>query len=363
MTNPAAPASFRRHGGADAGGAARWDFSTCANAAGPCPGALAAVRLADPSRYPDPASTAVRQALAAWHGVAPWRVLPAASASEFIQRVTAVTGRLWPGAVRIPRLAYGDYAAAAAAWGRRTAVDAPADDHPGRDSGRTVREDTSDGHHEGDIEPACPPTLHWHADPSSPCGHASPPPANPGAHPSVLDAVYAPLRLTGHCDWTDAARDAVFVLHSPNKALGLTGVRGAYAVAPREAAGYDVRACCRALEAAAPSWPLSAQADAMLMCWPTPEVQDWVARSRPMLAAWKAELRQRLATRGFELQDSQTPYFIVRPPRPIDPAELRTHDVAVRDATSFGLPGWWRVSAQPPEAQEALLHALDRVGA
>jgi hypothetical protein len=53
----------RVHGGPDAQGPVRWDFSTCANAAGPCPQALAAIRWAAPTRYPDPAGTAVRQAL------------------------------------------------------------------------------------------------------------------------------------------------------------------------------------------------------------------------------------------------------------------------------------------------------------
>ncbi len=320
----------RVHGGADARGAARWDFSTCANAAGPCPEALAAVRDSDPTRYPDPASMAVREALAALHGVAAWRVLPAASASEFIQRVTAVTGRLWPGAVAVPRCAYGDYAAAAAAWGRDV-VDAD-------DRGAA--------------------TLRWCAEPSSPLGQDAGPLPDLGDRPTVLDAVYAPLRLVGHSTWSADARDRVFVLHSPNKALGLTGVRGAYAIAPRRAA-YDVAACCRALDAAAPSWPLSAQADALLRCWATSEAQAWVSASRAVLAAWKDALRLCLAARGFMPTDSVTPYFVVRPPRPIDPAWLRGQGVAVRDAASFGLAGCWRVSAQPPEAQAALLHALD----
>jgi histidinol-phosphate aminotransferase len=316
----------RVHGGADARGAPRWDFSTCANAAGPCPAALASVQAADATRYPDPAATAVRQALAALHGVEPWRVLPAASASEFIQRITAVTARLWPGAVRVPRHAYGDYAAAALAWGRPLTHDGKA-------------------------------TLHWHAEPSSPLGQDDTPPEDVGAHPAVLDAVYAPLRLEGHAQWSADVQDAVFVLHSPNKALGLTGVRGAYAVAPRNAR-YDVEACCHALESAAPSWPLSAQADALLASWATAEVRGWVARSRATLAPWKAGLQRRLLDRGFELRPSVTPFFVVRPPRPVDPVRLRGHGVAVRDAASFGLAGCWRVSAQPPEAQDALMHAL-----
>lgn len=326
--------TWRVHGGADARGRARWDFSTCANAAGPCPTALAAVQAADATRYPDPAATAVRQALAALHGVEPARILPAASASEFIQRITAVTGRLWPGAVRVPKRAYGDYALAATAWGRTCITDACA----------------------GLVK------LAWHADPTSPLGQdGEPPGCDFGDGPVVLDAVYAPLRLHGDSAWTTDAEDRVFVLHSPNKALGLTGVRGAYAVAPASSAraDWDAQRCCAALEAAAPSWPLSAHAEAMLLSWATPAVQDWVAASRVMLAAWKADLVQRLSLRGFSMQASVTPYMVVQPPRPVDLEALRAYDVAVRDTTSFGLAGWWRVSAQPPSALDALERALD----
>ena len=55
---------------------------------------------------------------------------------------------------------------------------------------------------------------------------------------TVLDAVYEPLRLQGETTWRAAERDAVYVLHGPNKALGLCGLRGAYAIAP---AGNDAR--------------------------------------------------------------------------------------------------------------------------
>lgn len=331
----------RVHGGSDAQGPARWDFSTCSNAAGPCPAALAAVHAADLSRYPDPAGTRVRQALAALHGVAPARVLLAASASEFIQRITAVTGRLWPGPVALPRHAYGDYRLAAQAWGR------------------TVQPD-------GDGQPL-PATLRWFADPGSPLGQAGPLPdgglADLGRQPAVLDAVYAPLRLRGATAWGASARAAVFVLHSPNKALGLTGLRGAYAIAPEAGAvAYPLDALCEALAQAAPSWPLSAAAEALLLSWATPVVQHWVRASHPVLAAWLATLQRRLAARGFELQASDTPFFVARPPRrmaAVTPAGLRRLGVAVRPTDSFGLPGGWRLSAQSPAAQDALMQALD----
>lgn len=324
----------RCHGGPDALGAARWDFSTCANGLGPCPDALQAVRAADPTRYPDPAGTAVRAALARWHGVEAWRIVLAASASEFIQRITAVAGRLWPGAVEVPPHAYGDYAAAAIAWQRPL-----------------VRRGSPHG---------LVPTLRWHADPSSPLGQDGAPGPGDGVPCSVLDAVYAPLRLSG-TGWSAAQQARVFVLHSPNKALGLTGIRGAYAIAPQDGTA-PVLALCRALEAAAPSWPLSAQAEAMLLAWTRAEVQAWLAASRATLAQWKAELLAALGARGFQAEPSHTPFFVVRPPAALAPhgvGALRRLDLAVRDTASFGLPGRWRLSVQPAPARQALLQAID----
>ena len=119
----------RLHGGPDARGAAQWDFSTNANAAGPFPAVLSALQRADATRYPDPGYHALRERLAAWHGVAPERIVLAASASEFIQRITAVGARIAPGPVQVPRHAYGDYAAAARAGGRAVLVDG--DEHHG----------------------------------------------------------------------------------------------------------------------------------------------------------------------------------------------------------------------------------------
>lgn len=321
----------RVHGGPDARGPAPWDFSTCANGAGPCPEVLHAVQAADPTHYPDPYGTALRERLARFHHVEPWRILFAASASEFIQRVTAVSGRLMPGAVVVPQHAYGDYAHAAEAW-QRAVTTAPSD------------------------PPA--PTLRWYAEPSSPLGQHAPPPADPGAIPTVLDAVYEPLRLDGESCWTRDVRDRVFVMHGPNKALALTGVRGTYVIAPATAA-FDVAQWCETLEATTPSWPLSAHAEAMLTAWTTPSVQRWVTESRGILTEWRAQLVEAVTSRGFECRPSIAPYLCMRPPRPVPLALLRDRGIAVRDATSFGLPGWWRVSAQSPLARRALESALD----
>ncbi|MBP7538051.1 MAG: aminotransferase, partial [Ottowia sp.] len=74
------------HGGPDALGVPVHDLSTNANACGPYAPAVQALRVADARHYPDPAYTALTVQLAAWHGVAPARIVLAASGSEFIQR-------------------------------------------------------------------------------------------------------------------------------------------------------------------------------------------------------------------------------------------------------------------------------------
>ncbi|HET9645803.1 MAG TPA: aminotransferase class I/II-fold pyridoxal phosphate-dependent enzyme, partial [Burkholderiaceae bacterium] len=324
----------RIHGGPDADGPERWDFSTCANAAGPCPAALDAVLTADPTRYPDPHHHGLREGLAALHRVEPRRIVIAASASEFVQRITAIATRLRPGPVGVPRHAYGDYAASARAWGRSCRHD----DEPGE----TL-------------------SLQWCTDPSSPLGLKTPIPCNAAAVPTVLDSVYAPLRLKVSDARQSDLLDQVFVLHSPNKALGLCGVRGAYAIAPREAT-WDANGWLRMLQAAEPSWPLGTHGAAMLAAWTDAPVRQWVQQSHARLSHWKTLLIATLVQRGFTCLDSDTPFFCARPPMPTDPLRLRHHGVAVRDAASFGLCGWWRLSAQPPLSIAQLAAALDHEG-
>lgn len=324
----------RPHGGPDARGWVPHDFSTCAHPLGPCPPARRAVRAADARRYPDPDSTDLRQRLAAHHGVAPERVLLAASASEFIQRITAAALAGADGPVLVPRQAYGDYAAAARAWDR------------------PVVEARTDRVHEA--------ALRWCADPGSPCGQDDPVPHDPDAVPTVLDRAYTPLRLTGTSPWSPAAGDAVFQLWTPNKALGLTGVRGAYAVAPRRAP----QALLARLQALSPSWPLGAHAVAMLLAWCAPDTAAWLDEHRPALQQARDELVAGLLDRGFAPLPGVAAFVCAQvPPRWQRSADaLRAHGVAVRDCGSFGLPGHWRLNALPAPSQTALWRALNAVG-
>lgn len=324
----------RTHGGPDARGVLPHDFSTCAHPLGPYPGAWQAVQTADARHYPDPHSTVLRQRLALHHRVAPDRILVAASASEFIQRITAAALALHGGPVVVPQHAYGDYAAAAQAWCRSTVV-----------------ADSGTGSHAA---------LRWCADPGSPCGQDDSVPSYPDPVPTVLDRAYTPLRLTGRSPWTPEDGDAVFQLWTPNKALGLTGVRGAYAIAPRRASA-PLMTRLRALE---PSWPLGAHAVAMLHAWCEPDTDTWLAGSLPALAQARAALTAGLVQRGFVPLPGAAPFVCARVPvrwRDAAPA-LREHGVTVRDCSSFGMTGHWRLNALSAASCTALWHALEAIG-
>lgn len=331
--------SGRTHGGTDAAGPAHYDFSTNSNACGPCPQALAAVQAADATRYPDPGYTALRAALAGFHGVAPWRVVLVGSASEFIFRITAWAAQQGVQRVSLPPHAYGDYAHAAQAW-----------------SLQTVQQPES-------------AELVWACEPSSPLGQAHvhwPEALGGSTHAEtdarkvsllVLDRAYAPLRLGGAGSLDFVQLNRIWQLFSPNKSLGLTGVRAAYALAP-----LGAQSAVAQMDALAPSWVLGAHSVALLSAWVQDATQAWLQTSLQTLVVWKQRQIAMLQTAGWTVQPSDTPFFVARPPEPRDAvalcAALRHSGIKLRDATSFGLPGWVRMGVLPPVAQDALAAAL-----
>jgi histidinol-phosphate aminotransferase len=294
------------------------------------------VQAADATRYPDAGYASLRAALADFCGVQPWRIVLAGSASEFIYRFSAWARQQGARSVGLPAHAYGDYAHAAQAWGLVVA-----------DQG-------------GDAD------LVWACEPSSPLGQshaewpawlrADAPPTDGKA--VVLDCAYAPLRLEGTPSLSDAQRQQVWQLFSPNKALGLTGVRAAFAIAPL---GADQAAA--QLDALAPSWIIGAHGVAMLQAWARADTQTWLHSSLQILRNWKQRQVQGLQALGWTVQPSDTPFFCAQPPVGADAsalcAALRLRGLKLRDATSFGLPGWVRLGVLSPVAQDALLAALN----
>ncbi|MEO6018075.1 MAG: aminotransferase class I/II-fold pyridoxal phosphate-dependent enzyme [Polaromonas sp.] len=326
----------RVHGGPDAEGVPLFDFSTNSNACGPCPTALAAVRQADATHYPDAGYTLLRAQLAAFHGVDSNRVLLAASASEFIFRITALVAlsadeerrSVW-----LPPHSYGDYAEAARA--HRLPLTAQA----------------------GGAQ------LLWACEPSSPQGSAHPglDELVEGLHAKamlVLDRAYEPLRLACAPTLGKEQLDKTWQLWTPNKALGLTGVRAAYAIAPLNA---EVEMA--AMERLCPSWPLGAHGVAMLQAWVSEAAQSWLAGSLATLQEWKARQIALCQSMGWHCLPSDANFFCTQPALPQGVSlpqalvVLRNQGIKLRDTTSFGLPGHVRINVQPPAVQDALHNA------
>ena len=318
----------RIHGGPDQHGIPLHDFSTNSNACGPCPEALAAVRCADATQYPDASYTALREQLGNFHGVDVRRIVLAASASEFIFRITAVVAQQGGFGVWLPPHSYGDYAQAARAHGLQQTADP-----------------------EG-------AALRWACDPSSPLGSAHDGlqalTASPAAV-TVLDRAYEPLRLSGALALDTAQLQTVWQLYTPNKALGLTGVRAAYAIAP-----INSELHVAALEQLCASWPVGAHGVAMLHAWTRPGVQAWLAGSLATLRDWKALQIALCESLGWDCLPSNANFFCARPVLPYGMTlpqaltRLRAQGIKLRDTASFGLPGHVRISVQPPAARHAL---------
>ncbi len=327
----------RIHGGADAQGVPRFDFSSNSNACGPCPAALTLIQQADATAYPDANYTSLCKNLAAFHGVETWRIVLASSASEFIFRMTAMVAKQssLQGKVSVPTHGYGDYAHAAKAWGLGMTPN-PAE-----------------------------AKLVWACEPSSPLGGAHAPwPAEvhfSSQQIGVLDCAYEPLRLSGQSSLSVEQRDAIWQLWTPNKALGLTGVRAAYAIAPQNSiTGAQTDAL--ALEQLSASWPIGAHGVALLTAWTERGIQDWLAESLSILKTWKVRQIDLLQNLGWTCLSSESNFFCASSSSQMNMAaillHLREQGIKLRDAASFGMPHFARISVQTPVAQDALMAAL-----
>jgi histidinol-phosphate aminotransferase len=335
------------HGGPDGLQPISCDFSTNANPLGPPQSVVRALAKADRARYPDPSYAALRAALGAWHAVPPPHVLPTAGTSEGIRRLTLAAKLQGIARVWVPRPGYGDYAAAAQALQMRV-------EH--YDTAADLL---------GVLQARSEPALAWICEPCNPTGDSLPPAFWHEAGRRVdsfkgviaLDRAYEALRLVGGDPVPASFAARTWQCLSPNKSLGLTGIRAGYLLAPAEGAS-GLRA---QVEALAASWVLSAEGVALLGALHQPATQSWLSDARATLATWAALQRDALAALGWRQHSSVVPFWLALPCAEGDPQalsrrlrQLRDRGIKLRDASSFGLPGWVRVSVQPPGSQHAL---------
>ncbi len=316
------------HGGTDEGPEPLYDFSTNANALGPNPVALAYLRRADPSRYPDPLYRRLRRALAEAHGVSPEQVAVGTGTSELIHRLARWTYLRGPILLLPPT--FGEYARAA------RALDLP------------LWEAESP---EAFLELLPKSSLAFLCVPNNPTGGVYPfleEAARRAGGALVLDLAYYDLMES-----PPPLPQTAFRLYSPNKAHGLTGVRAGYLLAPLDLTHF---------QNLAPSWPLSVYGEAFLHAHLDPEARAWLEGSKRELFRLRGLLAEGLRGLGLEVRESPANFLMVRVGRATEVARaLRERGIRVRDCTSFGLPEWLRLSAQREEAIRALLLALEEV--
>ncbi len=318
----------RRHGGADDGPEPRYDFSTNANALGPNPAVLEAIRNTDLSRYPEPTYRELRVWLADDLGVSPEAVVVGAGVSELIFRLVGLLG----GPVLTQPPTFGEYALAAGAMGQEV--------QKARDPAAFLR-----------LLPGA--ALAFLCVPNNPTGEvlddtflqrAASVAARSGTV-LALDLAYLPLS-----EVTVVLPDSALLLFSPNKAHGLTGIRAGYARVPDpDLAG--------ALRNRAPSWVLGALGAAFLGASLSPEARRWLSRTVPRLHAWRRSLARGLADLGYPVIEGKANFLMARLGRAAA-ERLRRQGIRVRPLGDKGLPAWARLAALGPVAQAALFDVL-----
>ena len=315
------------HGGTDSLPEPRYDFSSNANALGPCPPVLAAVRAADVSRYPDPLYTRLRERLAEWHGVAADRIVVGAGASELILRLVRHFDRT------VLQLAptFSEYARGARIVRKRVVCASAQAFLRAQRRQRSLAFVCCPNNPTGEV---------WDAELIATAARRG---------PLVVDLAYASLCGSVRAAEIETAAANAWRLYSPNKALGLTGVRGAYLIAPRTVS--------RIVEEA-PSWVIGRDAVAMLEASMEPAAREWLADSIPRLWRWRAELAAGLRRLRLQVRESPATFLLAE----VGDAgrigkRLREAGIRVRDAGSFGLERWIRSPARHGTAAMATTQA------
>ncbi len=317
------------HGGTDSGPEPQYDFSSNANALGPNPPVFEAIKATNPTHYPDPHYSKLYQALAHYHQVDQNQIAVGAGTSDLIHRL--VRWKATQGAMLVLSPTFSEYVRAAQVNDAMWFWDVNnADEYLAR------------------LPKA---RLAFLCVPNNPTGqvYSFIQEAAHIAHQKdvvlVCDLAYLPLLQE-----TIELPQNVWKLYSPNKANGLTGIRAGYLVAPRDILRF------RKL---APSWVLSVYGETFLKTNLSIQAQDWIDKSKKTLWQWRDDMAKELQDLGLEVTIGQANFLLAKVGEATRISKaLREGGIRVRDCSSFGLSNWIRLSAQKPEACQALKTAL-----
>jgi threonine-phosphate decarboxylase len=322
------------------------DFSANVNPYGPPPGVREALAGVPLDRYPDRECLALRAALAEQLGVSRECVLPGNGASELIG--LAALAFLRPGdRALVLGPTYAEYARAARLAGARVVNwQAREEDNFSVSPEEVLRELRR-----------VRPQLVFVCTPNNPTGTM----LEPGTVARwarrlprtriVVDEAYLPFVPDSRSS-LDASAANVLVLGSLTKDFGLAGLRLGFAAGPAS--------LLEPLRRLQPPWSVNALSQAAGVA----ALRDpgHHARTLGLLAAAKADLAAGLSGLGLEVLPSAGPFFLVRVG---DGAGFRRvlleRGILVRDATSFGLPAYVRISPRTPEENGRLLAAVREV--
>ncbi len=320
------------------------------NPLGPSPRALEAARaaLADLARYPDGHGHALREAIAARHGVDPACVVLGNGSNDVLDLIARAF--LGPGTEAVMSAhAFAVYPIATRAAGAE-AVMAPA-----RDFGHDLEAMAA--------RVTARTRVVWIASPNNPTGTRLAPErlrafleALPPHVVAVVDEAYheyaAPAGEAGALAWV-AALPRVVVTRTFSKAYGLAGLRIGYGVAAPEVAELLNRV----------RHPFNVNAVAQAAARAALADEAHIARSVALNREGMAQLEAGLRDLGLGWIPSAGNFLCVdvgREAAPVYEALLR-EGVIVRPVAGYGLPRHLRVTVGLPEENRRFLEALARV--
>lgn len=329
------------------------DFSANINPLGLSPRVAEAIQRAVPSvvHYPDPTASGLREALAAYHGLAPEQVLPANGSTELIYLLARA---LAPRRALILHPAFSEYEAALELVGTEL-------DHELLDEEHGFLPDLS----------SLLPRLAAHdliilANPNNPAGSLIPKPdllALVGAAEAAGAIVVVDEAFIDFVEEASLKKDLVqfprlLLLRSLTKCFALPGLRVGYALGSP--------ALLARLARSLGPWSVNALAEAAgIAALADREYQE---RFRLVIPRWREELRSGLQKfSALRVFPGAANYLLVRLMEsdltaPALKARLLAERIAIRDCSSFrGLgPAFIRLAVRRPEEHQVLLGALER---
>jgi histidinol-phosphate aminotransferase len=300
--------------------------------------------------YPEESYREFREALAAWIGTTPDRIVPAHGTQALIG--TVATLFLDPGAaVVVPQPSYGLYAQASAARGaivhrvplRDLRIDLEALAETARETGAR---------------------LVWVCDPNNPTGSLARArewrsflDALPEDCVAVVDEAYAdyvePASRLGRERDVEAGRPLV-VLRTLSKLFGLAGLRLGYAVVDAELARF-----LNVVQE-----PFNVNRAALAAGRACLTRTDLIEGRRRAVAVARDLLCLRLVEAGVEPSPSQTNFVLVRvggDDRALARTLAEEVGLLVRTGSEYGLDGYVRITVGPQELMERVAAAIGRV--